>query len=130
MYPTKDKNNFWKISVLYSLTLLLFSLTTYLYYDFADGKTSWMIFSTGTFLLTIFYFRLLQLRVRKREYPPITSLAGICIMGGLAIGIFILLIVGVSTFQPYMWTMFSIIYIAGTIWTAKKLWTKTELRQK
>ena len=129
MYSPKDKNKFLKISILYSVTLLLFSVKTYLYYALADGKTSWMIFFTGTFLLTIFYFRLLQLRVRRREYPPITGLAGVCIMTGLAIGIFILLILGVSTFQPYLWTLFSIIYITGTIWTAKKLWTKTESQQ-
>jgi hypothetical protein len=126
MNLTKAKSKFWKISALYSIILLIFSLTTYLFYDLVDGKTSWMIFFTGTFLLTIFYFRLLQLTVRRREYPPIVSLAGICIMSGLATGIFILLVVDISIFQPYMWTMFSIVYFTGTIWTAKILWTKND----
>jgi len=126
----KDKSKFWTISTTYSIILIIFSLTTYLFYDFVDGKTNWMIFFTGTFLLTILYFQLLQLRVRRREYPPITSLAGICVTTGIAIGIFFLVIVDVSIFQPYMWTVFSIVYIIGTIWTAKKLWTKNELRKK
>lgn len=120
MNLTKDKSTFRTISTLYSIVLILFSLTTYLFYDLVDGKTSWMIFFTGAFFLTIAYYQVLQIKIKKIE-SSITALAGACIMGGFAIGIFTLLIIQ-PEFKPFMWTIFSIPYVAGTIWAAKKLW--------
>lgn len=102
-------------------------MTAYLYYDLIEANTIWMIFFIGSFLLTVIYFQLLQIKVTKREYPHIISLAGICFMTGFSFSTIILLIIGVSIFEPYMWTMFSLIYIIGTIWIDKKLWTMSDL---
>ena len=120
MNLTTDKRTFRTISILYSFVLILFSLTTYLYYDLVDGKTSWMIFFIGTFFLTIIYYQVLQVKIKKIE-SSITALAGTCLMAGFAVGIFTLLITQ-PEFKPYMWTIFSIPYVTGTIWAAKKLW--------
>ena len=120
MNLTTDKNTFRTISILYSIILILFSLTTYLLYDLVDGKTSWMIFFIGTFFLTIIYYQILKIKFKKIE-SSITALAGTCIMAGFAVGIFALLIIQ-PEFKPYMWTIFSIPYLAGTIWAGKKLW--------
>ena len=120
MNVTKDERIFRTISALYSVIWILFSLTTYLFYDLVDGKTSWMIFFIGTFFLTAIYYQVLQIKIKKIE-SSITALAGAFIMGGFAIGIVTLLIIQ-PEFKPFMWTIFSIPYVAGTIWAAKKLW--------
>jgi hypothetical protein len=79
-----------------------------------------MIFFIGTFFLTIVYYQVLQVKIKKIE-SSITALAGTCLMAAFAVGIFTLLITQ-PEFKPYMWTIFSIPYVAGTIWAAKKLW--------
>ena len=127
MYLSDDKKTFIKISILYAVALIVFSLTAIQFYDPTEYITHWMVFFVMTLSLTVGYFQLLQTRIKRIE-SSIVSIAGVCLMGGIAIGILTLLIIGAATFQPYMLTIFSGINITGAIWIAKRLWTQIETR--
>ena len=115
------KKEFVRISILFAIALIITALLLIQFYDSADYIWYWMIFVVVNLVLTVGYFQLLQIRIRKIPYPPIVNLASICFMVGLALGIVALLII-----QQYMWTIFTSFNIVVTIWTGKQLWLKNE----
>jgi hypothetical protein len=77
------------------------------------------------YLITIGYFQILQLKIKKLENPPMTSLAGIVLMGYLGLAIVVLLLLQVESIGQLIIAAILLTYIFATIWTGNKLWMKS-----
>jgi hypothetical protein len=118
------KTTFKIITIGYSIILLIVSI---LFYAFPNkltyGKMNFLFFYIMTIYLlnSLFYF-FLQQKIKKMTSSLFSSLSTICLMGGLGVGSFILLLFGLSTIQPKMILLFSPLYFILTIWTGRKYW--------
>ena len=108
----------------YSISLLIASIFFYTFPNRLEyGKMNFLFFYSMTVYLlnSLFYFSLQQ-KIKKMTSPLFNSLSAICLMGGFAVGIFILLLLGISTIQPKMIIVFSPLFFILTIWTGRKYW--------
>jgi hypothetical protein len=112
------------IAVGYSIILLLVSILFYLFPNkLGYGKMNFLFFYLLTvFLLNSLFYLSLQRKIKRMTSSLFGSLSSICLMGGLGVGIFILLLFGLSTIQPKMILVFSPLYFILTIWTGRKYW--------
>lgn len=121
-----SKKIFNQISFIYSLTV--FALLVFFFVfnkEITYKKLNFLFFyMISILLLIITYYLFLQRQVRKMKFPDIISAASICMLGGLALGILILLSLSISIIQPLMLLVFTPIYIAIPVGIANWLWLK------
>jgi len=120
----KKHQTFRKLTVWYAIILLTVSL---LYFAFPDSfqffKISFLFYYLMTiYLLNSLYYFALQQKIKKMTSPLFSSLSTLCIMGGLAVGIVISLLLQLSTIEPNMVFVFSPLYFILTVWTGKIYW--------
>lgn len=119
---------FSKISVLYGIALVVLTAFFYAFYDslFYKSFDPFFFYIASIYVVDLIYFQFLQLKVKRIDNPPISSLSGICLMGGLAIGAIIYITLGISEIQPSTIVAFFPIFLIITVWSGKKLWSKNK----
>ena len=121
---SNKKRTFLIISVIYSgillLSIFLFAVTK----DAIQFERKDFLLFVFVYLITIGYFQILQFKIKKLEHPPMTSLAGIVLMGYLGVAIIGLLLFGIESIGLPVIAAILLTYLCATIWTGNKLWIK------
>ena len=122
-FKTKHQT-FRKLTVWYAIILLTISIVYFAFPDrFHFFKINFLFYYLMTiYLLNSLYYFALQQNFKKMTTPLFSSLSTQCLMGGLAVGIIILLLLGLSKIESKMIFVFSPLYFILTVWTGKKYW--------
>ena len=115
---------FKKITVWYAIVLLTVSFVYFAFPDrFQFFKINFLFYYLMTiYLLNSLYYFALQQKIKKMTSPLFRSLSALCIMGGLAFGIIILLLLKLLTIEPNIIFVFSSLYFIITVGTGRKYW--------
>lgn len=119
-----NKKEFNRLSIIYSIVVVSLSVIFFLFHaDLNYNRFNFLWFyNISIFLLNLAYYYLLQRIVRVIKYPNITMLSAFNNSGGFALGIIILLLLGISRIQPAMLIVFAPIYIALPVWLGHIFW--------